>query len=167
MNIPHIFDLNSFGMGDPDKLLATIKLCKKHCNNKNFIICIQESKVANLSATQLLILEQFKLEYALTPSVSKSGGLITIWSSTLRGEASYPSSSHMNIYFPSLNLNLVNCYLSPHDYEAKVQRVIKSVKKFPVDSTIVVTGDFNCFSHDPVNTSGKLRSIDRRITRYT
>ena len=132
-----------------------------------FFLCVQETKILTLPRSHEAILEQYKLSYHLVPAINCSGGLITVWSEEINTNAQrLQSRDHSAITFPNLNLVLINTYLNPNNYTSKLKQLSSGLTKNEPGRFVVLTGDFNVFSHDPRNTSNALRSEDDRIKRF-
>ena len=162
----NVFSINIAGVGSDEKLHYTIQNCKTLSKGEDFILLIQESKIQYFKQSQLNILERFKLNYYLSPAVSRSGGLITLWSKTLgKTQCLTDSESFTSLLFPTLHIKVINVYLNYHDFASKLQTLDESLNDYS-DITTIMGGDLNAFSHDQRNTSSTLKSDDQRITRF-
>ena len=79
-------------------------------------MCLQETKLSNLSNNHLKILAHYHLSYILYPAECQSGGLLTIFPENFTLLETHKSSNTISIHFSQLNFTLTNIYIKPTDY---------------------------------------------------
>ena len=146
------------------KLMSIIEVCKRKSNNQMFVLCIQETKLMNLTNILINILRFNQLEYCITPANKKSGGLLTVWSKDITDAYMYSSHSACHVvHFLSFNFYLCNTYLNRPEHTKEshmLQRALSPLHSKP----IVLVGDLNCFNYDEANSSFPIRICDPRIS---
>ena len=100
--IANIFSLNAFGVGNPAILLDIITTRQKKSGNQYFIICLQEAKIQSLCNTALNLLYHHNPDFCLTPTKSKSGGLITFWPNNIKKRENDSQQSSLPCSFYSV-----------------------------------------------------------------
>ena len=163
---PDIFSFNTCGLGNHSKLLNVVNLCKKKASQKEFIICIQESKIKILRNTQKDIFAYNLLEYYLSPATNKSGGLIIIWTKTIQLKALKENNACQIMYSDQYDFFLCNTYLNKPCHQWKSALLQKTITDISPQSPLFIAGDLNCFDFNANNTSGQLRSFDPRISNF-
>ena len=150
--VPDIFSFNTCGLGNHSKLLNVVNLCKKKASQNEFIICIQESKIKNLQNTQKDILAYNLLEYCLTPATNKSGGLIIIWTKTIKLKALKENNACQIMYSDLYDFFLCNTYLNKPCHQWKSALLQKIITDISPQSPLFIAGDLNCFDFNGNNT---------------
>ena len=76
----NVFSLNCRGLKDHRRLQTIMNNCVLNLSDlDNLCMCLQETKLSNLSNNHLKILAHYHLSYILYPVDGQSGGLLTIF----------------------------------------------------------------------------------------
>ena len=98
----NVFSLNCRGLKDHRRLQIIVNQCiRKHSDLDNLCICLQETKISNITNNHLKILEHYHLSYKFYPSDGQSGGLITIFPANYIPLTTHKLSNTISIHFLS------------------------------------------------------------------
>ena len=140
----NVFSLNCRGLKDHRRLQTIVNNCiRKHSDLDNLCICLQETKISNVTNHHLKILEYYHLTYKFFPSDGQSGGLMTIFPANYVLLNTHKSSNTISLHFSQHNVTLTNTYIRPTDYH--LQQFLADVlviEQFHC-STHIICGDFN------------------------
>ena len=129
-------------------------------------MCLQETKLSNLSNNHLKILAHYHLSYVLYPADGLSGGLLTIFPKNFTVLRTHKSPNTISIHFPQHTFTLTNIYIKPTDYHLQqFLSDILAIEQFPCD-THILCGDFNALPSADCTSSCHVANNDFRLLRY-
>ena len=163
----NVFSLNCRGLKDHRRLQIIMNQCiRKHSDLDNLCICLQETKISNVTNHHLKILEHYHLTYKFFPSDGQSGGLMTIFPANYVPLNTHKSSNMISIHFSQHNVTLTNTYIRPTDYH--LQQFLSDVlviEQFHC-STHIICGDFNALPSSEGTSNRQVANNDFRLLRY-
>ena len=161
--------LNIRGLNNPQRLIEVCNIAKNYSKSKKIIITLQETKLTNMKETHLRILKQFNLEFEFVPAIQNAGGLLTLYSNTLKVIPKVKTQSVLVLALdhvgPGKNPMIANVYINPRDH--KLESLKESLSEIDPDSNLIVLGDFNAIDINS-NQLGKTppKTNDIRVVRY-
>ena len=164
-----LFSINSFGIGNPAKLLQILTHCHKLKKSHQFIVTIQETKIKSLKNKHINILNNFHLSFKFAPANNnRKGGLITVWSNNITHTNPNYNAYQEHTLLTTFEHNntkhaIINTYLNTYQYSAALQELENNINMVPANHTLTVVGDFNAFSDVDYNSSKPILPRDRRI----
>ena len=161
------FSLNCRGLKVHRRLQRFVNQCiRKHSDLDNLCICLQETKISNITKNHLKILKHYHLSYVFYPSDSQSGGLITIFPANYIPLHTYKSSNTKSIHSSQHNFTLTNTYIKPTDYHLQQFLTdILAIEQFHCD-THIICGDFNALPSSDCTSNRQVANNDFRLLRY-
>ena len=144
--VMNVFSSNCRGLKQNRRLQTIVNQCmQKHSHLDNLCICLQETKISNITNNHLKILEHYHLSYNLYPSEGQSRGLLTIFSDNYILLNTHKSSNTISIHFAQHNFTLTNTYINPTDNDLQQFLAdILTIEKCHCN-THIICGDFNAF----------------------
>ena len=163
----NVFSLNCRGLQDHRRLQITVNQCiRKPSDLDNLCICLQETKISNITNNHLKILEHYQLSYKFYPSDGQSGGLITIFAANYIPLNTYRSFNTISIHFSQHNFTLTNTYIKPTDYHLQQFLTdILAIEQFHCD-THIICDDFNALPSSDCTSNRQVANNDFRLFKY-
>ena len=163
----NVFSFNCRGLKDHRRLQTIVNNCiRKLSDLDNLCMCLQETKISNLSNNHLKILAHYHLSYILYPADGQSGGLLTIFPENFTVLRTHESSNTISIHFSQHNSTLTNIYIKPTDYH--IQQFLSdilAIEQFQCD-THIICGDFNALPSADCTSNCHIANNDFRLFRY-
>ena len=161
------FSLNCRGLKDHRRLQTIVNHCiQKHSDLDNLCMCLQETKLSNLTNNHLKILAHYHLSYNLYPAEGQSGGLLTIFPENFTLLEIHKTSNTISIHFSQHNFTLTNIYIKPTDYHLQqFLSEILAIEQFHCN-THIICGDFNALPSVDCTSSCHVANNDFRLLRY-
>ena len=96
----NVFSLNCQGLKDHRRLQTIVNNCiRKFSDLDNLCMCLQETKLSNLTNNHLKILAHYHVSYILYPAGGQSGGLLKIFSKIFTVLGTHQSPNTISIHF--------------------------------------------------------------------
>ena len=149
------------------RLQIIVNQCiRKHSDLDSLCICLQETKISNITNNHLKIKEHYHLSYKFYPSDGQSGGLMTISPANYIPLSTHKSSNTISIHFSQHNSTLTNTYIKPTDYHLQQFLTdILAIEQFHCD-THIICGDFNALPSSDCTSNRQVANNDFRLLRY-
>ena len=162
-----VCSLNCQGLKDHRRLQTIVNNCiRKLSDLDNLCMCLQETKLSNLSNNHLKVLAHYHLSYTLYPAEGQSGGLLTFFLENFTLLEAHKSSNTISIHFSLHNFTLTNIYIKPTDYHLQqLLSDILAIEQFHCD-THSICGDFNALPSVDCTSSCHVANNDFRLLRY-
>ncbi len=163
----NVFSLNCRGLKDHRRLQTIVNNCiRKLSDLDNLCMCLQETKISNLSNNHLKILAHYHLSYILYPADGQSGGLLTIFPKNFTVLGTHKSPNTISIHFSQHTFTLTNIYIKPTDYHLQqFLSDILAIEQFHCE-THILCGDFNALPSVDCTSSCHVANNDFRLIRY-
>ena len=163
----NVFSLNCRGLKEHRRLQTIVNQCiQKHSDLDNLCICLQETKLSNLTNNHLKILAHYHLSYNLYPAESQSGALLTIFPENFTLLNTHKSSNTIGIHSSQHNFTLTNTYIKPTDYHLQqFLSDILAIEQFHCN-TRIICGDFNALPSSNCTSNRHVANNDFRLLRY-
>ena len=163
----NVFSLNCRGLKDHRRLQTIVNNCiRKTSDLDNLCMCLQETKLSNLSNNHLKILAQYHLSYILYPADGQSGGLLTAFPKNFTVLGTHKSPNTISNHFSQHTFTLTNIYIKPTDYHLQqFLSDILAIEQFHCD-THILCGDFNALPSGDCTSSCHVANNDFRLLRY-
>ena len=142
--IMNVFCSNCRGLKDHGRLETIVNQClQKRSDLNNLCICLQETKITDITNNQLKILKHYHLSYNIYPSEGQSGGLLTIFPENYVPLNTHKSSNTISLHFSQHNFTLTTTYIKPTDFHLQqFLSDILAIENFQCN-THFICGDFN------------------------
>ena len=163
----NVFSSNCRGLKDHRRLQTIVINCiRKLSDLDNLCICLQETKLSDLSNNHLKILANYHLSFILYPADGQSGGLLTIFPDNFTVLRTHKSSNTISIHFSQHNFTLTNIYIKPTDYHLQqFLSDILAIEQFQRD-THIICGDFNALPSADCTSNCHVANNDFRLLKY-
>ena len=162
-----VFSLNCRGLKDHQRLQIFVNQClQKRSDLDNLCICLQETKITNITKNHLKILEDYHLSYNIYPSEGQSGGLSTIFPENYIPLNTHKSSNTISIHFSQHNFTLTDTYIKTTDYHLQqFSTDIFTIENFHCN-THIISGEFNTLPSSDCTSNRHVANNDFRLLRY-
>ena len=162
-----VISFNCRGLNDPNQLSILLKQSIGTLRGlDNVIIQLQETKIEQLTKTHLKILEYYHLTYKISPASKTSGGLISLFSNSLKVKNVYISKNMLATTFEEGIGLYVNVYIHCRDsrlteFSEDLQNII-----FNPSEPRVFCGDFNALASKEDSSNQNTPNNDFRLYKF-